>query len=331
MKTLHFILTVFALVACALFVGCSKTDNTPPTGVAGVTPEGQMEMRFRWIVGKQYVVRMDLHQTSEVEIPNAKQPMQQETTMGQDYTISVLKELPDGGRELQLEFTGMNLSSKAGDRVVLSFDSAQDPSGDARNPAASIFRKMIGGRLKYVTDADGRVVSVEGARELSDRVLAGSDPQLKASFSSMYSEGYLKQLCDTARMAPSRGVKPGDSWMMNFNEEMGTIGTLDANVKMKFKDWEQHGDRKCARIESKGEITSTPTGGANGPAAALSIQIEEGTMTGSSWFDPELGMVVDSDSDQNLTLKITTRGQILTSRAKQKVIYKLVDVADVIE
>jgi Family of unknown function (DUF6263) len=329
MKTLRSILTVIIPVACALLVGCSKTDNTPPTGVAGVTPEGQMEMQFKWIVGKQYITRMDMHQTSEIQVPNVKQPMQQLMNMAQDYTISVVKELPDGGRELGLEFTGMNLSSKVGDRVVLNFDSSQDPSGDAGNPVGTMLRKMVGSRLKYLTDADGRVASVEGVRELSDRITSGNNPELQASFSSMYSEGYLKQLCDAARMAPGRGVKPGDSWTMNFSEEMGSAGKIAVNAKMKFEDWEQHGDRKCARIESKGDITSSPVEAANGTATAMSISIEKGKFTATAWFDPALGNIVESTSDQSLTIKITAQGRTMESNTKQQVNYKLLDVADV--
>lgn len=328
MKILRSILSIYAPVACAVLVGCSKTDNTPPTGVKGVTPEGRMEMQFKWTVGKQYVTRMDLHQTSTTDMPNMKQPMQQDVDMAQDYTISVLKELPDGGRELELEFTGMKMGSKMGERVVMSFDSAQDKSLDARNPLAPILRKMVGGKLKYVTDSGGRVVRMEGLQEFAKRITSGSKPEMQAMFSSMYSEGYLKQLCDVARMAPGRGVKPGDSWDMNIQEEMGSLGTMVVNAKMKFTDWEQHGDRKCARIESTGEITSKPAAAATGTASLLAIEIEKGKMTGTGWFDPDLGMVVESTADQSMTMKITTQGQTMTSRANQKVNFKLLDVVD---
>jgi Family of unknown function (DUF6263) len=327
MKTLRSLLSIYAPIACAVLVGCSKTDNTPPTGVKGVTPEGKMEMQFKWAVGKQYVMRMDLHQTSATDVPNMKQPMQQEVDMTQDYTISVLKELPDDGRELELEFTGMKMGSKMGNRVVISFDSAQDKSSDARNPVAPILRKMVGGKLKYVTDAAGRVVRLEGFQEFAKQITAGSKPDIQAMFSSMYSEGQLKMLCDVARMAPNRGVKPGDSWDMNIQEEMGNVGTIMVNAKLKFKDWEQHGARKCARIESTGEMTSKPAA-ATGTASPITIEIEKGKTTGTGWFDPDLGMVVESTADQTMTMKITAQGQTMTSRAKQTINFKVLDVAD---
>lgn len=328
MKTSHSLLWVCASVACALLVGCSKSDTTPPTGVATVTPEGKMEMQFKWIVGKKYVVRMDVSSTSEIALPNQPQPMKQDTTMSQDYTISVLKELPDGGRELVLEFTGAGLELKTGDRTLISFDSTQDPSLDGGNPVAPMLRRTIGSRLNYTTDANGAVVSLKGFQELTNRVMSGIQPEIQASFGSMYNEGYLKQLCDAARMAPDRGVKPGDTWYRNIREDMGPLGTLAANMKMKFEGWEKHGDRKCARIKSTGEMTSTPSDPTR-PAAAMAFQIDKGDATGTGWFDPELGMVVESISDQNLTMRITTQGQTLTSQINQKINFKLLDVVAV--
>lgn len=212
---------------------------------------------------------------------------------------------------------------------MMNFDSTQDPSGDGRNPVAPLLRKMVGGRLKYVTDADGKVDKIEGVSELAARISQGSPPQIQAAFSSMYSEGYFKQLCDVARMAPGRGVKPGDTWRMNVQEEMGSLGTMTMNMKLKFEDWDQHGTRKCARIASTGDITSKPSETPGGPASAMTIEIEKGKVSGTGWFDPELGMVVDTVADQDMTMKITTQGKTFPTRTNQKVNVKLLDVADV--
>ena len=44
------------------------------------------------------------------------------------------------------------------------------------------------------------------------------------------------------------------------------------------------------------------------------------------WFDPELGMIVDFNSDQKMALKVTTRQQTVTPQLTQKVRLSLVDV-----
>lgn len=327
-KTLRSAITLCAPIACALLAGCSKSDNTPPSGVSGVTPDGRMEMQFRWIAGKQYFMRMDLSSTSEAVVPNQRTPIKQATRMAQDYTISVLKELPDGGKELQLEFTGTEMEVKMGESVVMSFDSAEDLRRNDGNPVAPMLRRTVGGRLKYVTDVDGRVALVEGVGEFVAHVMQGSPPMIQAALGNMYNEGYFKQLCDVARMAPSRGVKPGDSWLVNMQEEMGPLGTLVIKSKLKFKDWEQHGARKCARIESKGNLSSKPSSAVAASAAPMAMQIENGKMTATGWFDPELGMVVESVADQTLNLKITTLGNTMKSPTDQRVSFKLLDVVD---
>ena len=179
--------------------------------------------------------------------------------------------------------------------------------------------------MQYETDSEGRVVRVKGFQPFIDRVMAGAPPALRDSFGAMYSEGYFKQLCDTARMAPNRGVKPGDRWQRSIREEMGSLGTLAVYAQMKFKEWEQHGDRKCARIESIGKLSSEPPP-TQGEAQTVAMEIEEGTANSTGWFDPALGMVVESVANQNLTMKITTQGRTVSSRMDQKINFKLRDV-----
>jgi hypothetical protein len=48
------------------------------------------------------------------------------------------------------------------------------------------------------------------------------------------------------------------------------------------------------------------------------VEITKGTITGEFWYDPTLGMIVEADNEQNLSLKITTRQQTMTSQFNQK-------------
>jgi hypothetical protein len=52
----------------------------------------------------------------------------------------------------------------------------------------------------------------------------------------------------------------------------------------------------------------------------------KGKFTGDAWFDPELGMVVDSTFDQNITMEIMNRGQAVTLQINIKIRFTLVDV-----
>ena len=56
-----------------------------------------------------------------------------------------------------------------GGRSVLSFDSMQSQAQDSNNPVAPILRAMIGARIQYFTDADGKVQKVGGVDDLTKR------------------------------------------------------------------------------------------------------------------------------------------------------------------
>ena len=59
-------------------------------------------------------------------------------------------------------------------------------------------------------------------------------------------------------------------------------------------------------------FTGAISAAAGSDASALQAKIEKGTVTGNIWFDPELGMAVESANDVDAQLKINQNGQIQT-------------------
>jgi hypothetical protein len=68
---------------------------------------------------------------------------------------------------------------------------------------------------------------------------------------------------------------------------------------------------------------------AGSDASALRVRIEKGTVTGDIWFDPELGMAVESANDVDAQLKINQNGQIQAVPLNQKTRVTLIAVEDV--
>jgi hypothetical protein len=64
-----------------------------------------------------------------------------------------------------------------------------------------------------------------------------------------------------------------------------------------------HGKRNCARIEFQGTVKSTPGSDAN--PAGMSMTILDGTFSGVSWFDPELGITIDMTMNQDIKMAMT--------------------------
>ena len=112
-------------------------------------------------------------------------------------------------------------------------------------------------------------------------------------------------------LTPHRVVKLGDSWA-NRLEEPSDANTLNVDVKSTFKNWDQHADRKCMRIIYAGSFA--PQAAPNAPN--LPVKIENGRVSGETWFDPELGMIVKMLLMQDMNLKITRQGKTLSTPAQ---------------
>jgi hypothetical protein len=106
------------------------------------------------------------------------------------------------------------------------------------------------------------------------------------------------------------------------------------NYDVNFASWEMHGKRNCARLEFQGTIKGKPDSAAKAPG--MSISIQDGTTSGVSWFDPELGITIDTTMNQDLKMAIQVPQnpraknggamQNLTSQMNQAVNIKLVSV-----
>jgi hypothetical protein len=274
------------------------------------------EMKIKWAVGKKYQLRMELSQSAEA----TPQPAEQGLKWAQEFNISVLKELPDGGRQLELEFVSQAMNVLRAGRSLLSFDSTQNLPRDTRNRLA-ILSALVGARLEYFTDADGKVQTVEGANELADHITAVGTPQQREVFQGMFSGDTLKNYLSLGEMMPNRTINVGESWSVKRDIE-DAIGVLTVNQKFTFKNWEQHDGRKCAHIEQKGDISSKTVSANSGTA----VKIQKGKISSDLWFDPELGLPVGENENEDLTMKITNRAQTTIKHTKNESRWTLVEV-----
>jgi len=322
-------LMAWAKAKTAIIIGAAAILATGTTAVvvgeittssgAG-TERGPVEMQMKWQAGKRYVMHREETQTSETKEPNQSNPVKQVQKMTQDYNISLVRELDNGGRQLQLEFESLALEVTVGDRKAFSADSTQNSAQDARNPVGARLRKMVGARLQYFINANGRVEKLEGYPELVNRV-AGDNPKEQAAFTDLFRENGLKEYGTIAEdTTPSRVVKLGDSWAKHL-EQPSNGGMINVDVKSTFENWEQHADRKCMRTKLTGSFSSQA--GSNFP-----VKIEKGRFSGEAWFDPKLGMVVETALDEDMIAKITRQGQTLTLPLNRKTRLTLVDVDD---
>jgi hypothetical protein len=329
------ILITATLAAVLASAGCNKAGklNQPSTFT---TPTGPVELKLKWPAGERVVQNFDLKMTSEISMPNQPNPIQQDVTLGQEYALSVLQATANGGHELELEFLTMRMTVAMGGKTVVDYDSAKKPSNDRKDALTTTFQKtfqkIIGAKIQYFMDASNQVERIEGVDALMTRLGAGSATDPTAGVKNMFNEGYLKQMVDSSRYLPHKPVQPGDTWPVHVELALGVIGNAVLDYNFNLQNWEKRGERNCARLEFQGTMKSTAD--ANSAPGGMTMSIQDGTASGVSWFDPELGLIIESDLDQDMKMIMgmpvkmrgTTVTQTMTNLMHQKITIKLESV-----
>jgi hypothetical protein len=330
----------FSLIVCLLavslaWVGCNKagklnqrSEFKPPTG--------PMEFKQKWPLGERIEQDLDMKMKSEISIPGQPAPMKQDTTMGQAYGLTVLQANPDGTHEIEMDFLSARMGMKMGEKTLMEYDSEKKSATDKPNPLADVFAKIVGSKIRYFLNASNAVDRIEGVDDLISRLSAGANAQATAPLKSMYSEGYFKQMMSANLFLPPKPVQPGDSWPVQYEIPLGMMGTMTMNYDFTFQNWEMHGKRNCARLEFSGSIQTKPDPSAK--PGAMSISIQDGTCSGISWFDPELGITIDTTMNQDFKMVmlipqnqkpkpgVPAKMQSLTNQMNQVMTIKLVSV-----
>jgi Family of unknown function (DUF6263) len=331
-KNLLLITTTLALSLS--WVGCNKSGKLAEPSTFK-TPSGPVELKLKWPPGERVVQDMDMKQNMEFAIPGQPNPMKQDMTMGQEYGLTVLKETPDGGHEVEMEFLSTRLGMKMGDKTMLDYDSTKKATTDKPNPAGDMFGKIVGSKILLFLDASNEVQRVEGVDDLMSRLSTGAQADALASLKGMYTEGYFKQMMSANRFMPTKAVQPGDTWPVQIEFPMSNMGILELDYTFTFASWEMHGKRNCARFEFQGTITTKPDPTAK--PGGMSISILNGDTSGISWFDPELGKSIETimNQDMKMVIKVPnprakpgTPGQMqsITNQMNQAITIKLVSV-----
>ena len=281
--------------------GCNKSGKLGESSTF-TTPTGPVKLKFKWPQGERIVQVLDMKQSSEMSIPGQPAPMKRETTMGQEFGLTVLQANPDCGHEVEMDFLSARMKTMQAGRTMLDYDSTRKSITDKPNPLDGIFGKIVGSKIRYYLDATNGIERIEGIDEMMSRLQAGATPADLAPLKSTFSESYFKQLMDANRYMPPKAVQPGDTWPVQIVSPVGTMSTFVSDYDFTLKSWEMHGKRNCARLEFNGTVKSLPNTSVN--PTGITITILDGSSSGVTWFDPEIGKIIDTTMNQDITMVI---------------------------
>jgi hypothetical protein len=329
------LLLVFC-AALAPLAACKKKEEAAAAG--GEQPAAEQpgeptpkeepaaELKPKWPAGKRLVVQLATHTDTEMANPSLPQPFKTENFLTQEIAFSPGKEREGGGGEVDVEVVSVRSENKAAGKTTPVFDPKADPKTERTGPMAPMagaFRKLMGSHVKYQTDADGKITKVDGVPQLMSKMTTGLPIQSQFIVRSLVSEDAIKGWNVLHQNLPTNAVKAGETWESTRDLPFG-IAKFALTSTNTFKGWEQRNNKKMAKIETAGIIG--PKEGA--PAAAITIS-EGATVAGTSWYDPDLGVIAESDVTAQFSVNIAQpSGQATTSKIKTKTTSKLIETGD---
>lgn len=330
--------------AATLASGCSPGENAdtansnqPPTELTS----DHVDISYRYEPGKRYFYEYKISSRTKLGeglmpgMPSGNQEMRQNQT--QKIILSVLKENPEGGKSLEIEF-GHILMEMEMMGMNISIDS-EKPAEDG-NPLsamlASTLEKMVGHKIHVELDENDQIVSTSGSEEMLEK-MTESNPQAAAMLRGMLdmfgSEDYVENFIEPLKLPP-HPVKPGDSWPVNDTQNLGPMGVLSMDLQCQLESKTMREGRETLPIAFSGTLAGKADSEASG-AVPMMGEIVGGKMSGRHWFATELGMIVDSNTQMDMMMKMTLpsfppggseENQEMEMETHQEIRYKLLKV-----
>jgi hypothetical protein len=313
----------FTLAAALLLVpgwiGCKKSGGVASTTgepITGNSSDPAVAMQAVWNPSNRYVFRLDVTSSSQMPRRNAPQPITQDTTAGEDFSLVVTNIAGDGTRRMELEILSVQVESSIGDQINLNYDSESRVGSTDANAMIERLEKLKGIKFAFKVSAGNKITGSDGLRNLSDRLGGGNGRGGGQNFgggaiANLIDPKIFRELIEMNAL-PRQPVRIGDTWTVKQDISGGTAGTLQVDLTYTFKGWQKHDERACARLEFSGALKppaperNNRRGGGGGGGGPV---IEGGIITGTTWFDPEQALAIETVSDQSLTFKGTMGGR----------------------
>jgi hypothetical protein len=305
-------------VASTLFVllaGCSKSDgpearrDTPITGKPSDPP---VELKARWQAGKRYVIRTEMTRSAAVRRGGRGPSGQREDRLGQTIAVTVTN-APKDNLGLELELLSLELEITSGNSTIISYGSGSEAAGTLGASVADALDKLIGGRIYCLVSPTNKVLRIDGIKEFMERAEGNAPAPADATrpaqprrntttttVRNYYTPESLRAILDLSGV-PEKFVHIGESWSMQRDIGSGPGGPLVISSTNTFKGWQEHEQKKCARIDVAGVLAPKPSN---------MVLIQQGKpppfgnskVTGHLWFDPALSFPVETVFDQTYAM-----------------------------
>ncbi|WP_460759057.1 DUF6263 family protein [Niabella terrae] len=254
---------------------------------------------------KSYTIKFNPKAGSSYYVVTNSDTRVVQNVMGQDMEINMIN---DGSVSYDIENAGENkLIKMTYDKLKMDMDMMgqkmvmDSEDADTSNAASKMFRQLKGAQLSITIQPDGKVVAVEGADDIINRM--NVDAQQKTTLEGVLGEDALRHMMEMSfGFYPGKPVKVGETWTSE--------STLDKPFPMTSTNTHTltrvEGDRAFVHTVSQ---LKTPEG-----ATMTQMGIELGLdLGGEVASDTEIelgsGMPLNMNAEQHLKGNFEAQGQ----------------------
>lgn len=302
--------------------GCKRSSPKEPP-VTSRRSDPPLTMNAVWQEGRRYIFRAESATSTQVPRKNTTQLIQTHTSVGQELAFTATNVAPDGSRVLRMEILSVQFETGRDDDTTLSFDSMNQVMEVEDTPLIQRLRRLIGLKLAFHLSASNKVTRVDGLKDLNDRASGGNN-SIRGVAAQIVARCLNQQFYrDIVEMSflPAQPVKAGDTWTIDRASNVNPRGGSGmAHYTYTFTGWQEHLGSNCARLDFTAEFkppgppTTNTVVTTNAPGTTnqtivrrVSRQqpanIEEGSISGQSWYSPDLTLAIDTVVSQSATTK----------------------------
>ncbi len=288
-------------------------------------------LKQQWQVGKSYSQTMTMDQSTSITMGETK--MDQKMNMVAEMTSKVTKREDGKGKRIAIKYDRMVMNTEmAGQKMTIDSSKPAAEAGPMGNP----FAAFTGKEIKMLLDENDKVTDFENFDEIA-KAAGGGNPMTSAFLNK---ESISRTVEQSALQAlPTKPVSAGESWPFSVEMPLAGVGKGDVKGTYTYKGTKPHDGVPCAEIAvdakinfDMSEAANAKPGAAPNPMAAMGMKIENGTMTGTIWFDNALGMARGSELQQKMTMTMKNPvkpDESMSLPMKQNISTKLTKVEDV--
>jgi len=293
-------------------------------------PSGPVQLKVLWRpVGERVVMNTTIKRNGEYIYPGLTNTVKEELDNGKNYGLTVLKNTPDDGHEIEQEFLGISSRIISDGKMVVDYDSSRKTNTVGTPAIFDLYNKVVGSKILYFLDASNEVERVQGIDELQQRFTTGPSSNTTPYARVQFSQDYLRQTLNVQNLLlPSRAVQPGDSWTFPMPIDAGRLGMLKVDYTVNFQNWERHGEHICAHLVFLANIKTMPD--LKPDSSGSTVSSFGGTVSGETWYDPEAGMLIETIENSEMKMAMNTpTGNPAAPTSTHDIIYQWHDVTTV--